>query len=108
MRRIPSLSLILLCLAMPAGAQQATDAVPPEMTTDLSADIADPALRASQEAKREGTSVFAANWMISAAHPEAVKAGAETIVAFDLRDGAENMRIKADDEARVAIEKILG
>ena len=39
---------------------------------------------------------------------KAVKAGAETIVAFDLRDGAENMRIKADDEARAAIEKILG
>ena len=39
---------------------------------------------------------------------KAVKAGAETIVAFDLRDGAENMRIKADDETRVAIEKILG
>lgn len=39
---------------------------------------------------------------------KAVKAGAETIVAFDLRDGAENMRIKADDQTRVAIEKILG
>jgi gamma-glutamyltranspeptidase/glutathione hydrolase len=97
MRRIPSLSLILLCLAMPAGAQQATDAVPPEMTTDLSADIADPALRASQEAKREGTSVFAANWMISAAHPEAVKAGADV-----LRDGGTAA------DAMVAAQAVLG
>ncbi len=39
---------------------------------------------------------------------KAVKAGAETIVAFDLRDGAQNVRIKADDQARDSIEKILG
>ena len=38
---------------------------------------------------------------------KAVKAGADKIVAFDLRDGVEHVRIKADDHARSAIEKLL-
>ncbi|MCA0903668.1 histidine--tRNA ligase [Qipengyuania aquimaris] len=38
---------------------------------------------------------------------KAVKAGADKIVAFDLRDGVEHVRIKADDGARGTIEKLL-
>ena len=38
---------------------------------------------------------------------KAVKAGADKIVAFDLRDGVEHVRIKADDDARGTIEKLL-
>ncbi|MBX7513741.1 histidine--tRNA ligase [Qipengyuania sp. GH38] len=38
---------------------------------------------------------------------KAVKAGADKIVAFDLRDGIEHVRIKADDDARGRIEKLL-
>jgi histidyl-tRNA synthetase len=38
---------------------------------------------------------------------KAVKAGAETIVAFDLRDGSEHVRIKADDSARTKLEGLL-
>jgi len=39
---------------------------------------------------------------------KAVKAGAEKIVAFDMRDGVEHVRIKADDSARQHIEDLLG
>ena len=38
---------------------------------------------------------------------KAVKAGAEKIVAFDLRDGVEHVRIKADEGAKGKIEKLL-
>ncbi len=38
---------------------------------------------------------------------KAVKAGADKIVAFDLRDGVEHVRIKADDHARGSLEKLL-
>ncbi|MGI3169145.1 gamma-glutamyltransferase [Pseudooceanicola sp. C21-150M6] len=89
---------LALCLtAAPLCAQQATDAVPPEMTTDLSAPIEDPALRASQEAKAEGLSVAATSWMISAAHPEAVRVGADV-----LRAGGTAA------DAMVAVQAVLG
>ena len=39
---------------------------------------------------------------------KAVKAGADAIVAFDMRDGAANRRIKADDAAMARIESLLG
>ena len=39
---------------------------------------------------------------------KAVKAGADKIVAFDMRDGKEHVRIKADDEATASLEKLLG
>lgn len=39
---------------------------------------------------------------------KAVKAGAEKIVAFDIRDGTEHVRIKADDRSRGSIEQLLG
>ncbi|QYJ07102.1 histidine--tRNA ligase [Qipengyuania flava] len=39
---------------------------------------------------------------------KAVKAGADAIVAFDVRDGAENRRIKAEDAERTRIEGLLG
>ena len=38
---------------------------------------------------------------------KAVKAGADKIVAFDLRDGVEHVRIKADEGAKGKIEKLL-
>ena len=39
---------------------------------------------------------------------KAVKAGAEAIVAFDLRDGAPARRIKADEAATARLEALLG
>ncbi|QPC98505.1 histidine--tRNA ligase [Qipengyuania soli] len=38
---------------------------------------------------------------------KAVKAGAEKIVAFAMRDGEEHVRIKADDEGRIRLEGLL-
>ncbi|MDG5748301.1 histidine--tRNA ligase [Qipengyuania sp. XHP0207] len=39
---------------------------------------------------------------------KAVKAGADKIVAFDMRDGTEHVRFKADDKATASLEKLLG
>ncbi len=39
---------------------------------------------------------------------KAVKAGADKIVAFDMRDGTEHVRMKADDEATASLEMLLG
>lgn len=39
---------------------------------------------------------------------KAVKAGAETIVALDMRDGAAHVRIKAEDSHRETLEGLLG
>ena len=39
---------------------------------------------------------------------KAVKAGADKIIAFDMRDGTEHVRIKADGEATASLEKLLG
>ncbi len=84
LRSLPSLLLSLTFTfagSLPGIAQQATDAIPPEMTTDLAAPIDDPALRAAQEAKRSGAPVRAEHWMIAAAHPMAVAAGADVLRA---------------------------
>lgn len=86
-----------LLLAGPATAQQAADAVPPELTTDLSAPVADPGLRASQLLKSVGRPAKAAHWMISAAHPMAVQAGADV-----LREGGTAA------DAMVAAQAMLG
>jgi len=89
--------LLTLGTALPATAQQATDAIPPEMTTDLSAPVSDPGLRAAQDAKQAGDPVVAQDWMISAAHPIAVKAGADV-----LRNGGTAA------DAMVAAQAMLG
>ncbi|MEX0342152.1 MAG: histidine--tRNA ligase [Erythrobacter sp.] len=39
---------------------------------------------------------------------KAVKAGADKIVAFDIRDGVEHVRIKADDKARETLGALVG
>ena len=39
---------------------------------------------------------------------KAVKAGADTLVAFDVRDGTEHVRIKASDDAKAQLENLLG
>ncbi|WP_136636673.1 gamma-glutamyltransferase [Pseudooceanicola onchidii] len=89
----------LLCgpLVAPLQAQQAADAIPPEMTTDLSAPVTDPGLRASQLLKSAGRPAKAGQWMISAAHPMAVQAGADV-----LREGGSAA------DAMVAAQAMLG
>lgn len=76
-----ALAVLALMLPLPATAQQATDTIAPELTTDLSAPATDPRLHDAQQAKRDGFPTVSENWMISAAHPLAVSAGADVLRA---------------------------
>ncbi|AHC99979.1 gamma-glutamyltransferase [Leisingera methylohalidivorans] len=91
--------LILACIvcAGSAAAQEAADAVAPEAATGgtfqaLSAEVA-----AALEAKSAGRPVEAENWMVAAANPHAVEAGAAV-----LRAGGTAA------DAMVAVQTVLG
>jgi gamma-glutamyltranspeptidase/glutathione hydrolase len=88
---------LALGLALPAQAQQATDAIQPEGATQ-SGDLASTeAGRAAFAAKQAGTPVTAQDWMVTAAHPLAVEAGAEI-----LRQGGSAA------DAMIAVQTVLG
>ncbi len=61
-------SAIVISISLPAYAQQAADAVAPEIAS-------------AYEAKSQGVTVTSKNWMISAANPLAVRAGAKILAA---------------------------
>ncbi|MBC9248213.1 gamma-glutamyltransferase [Paracoccus sp. 11-3] len=87
--------------AMPAAAQEAADAVAPEAATETSAqdafgDLTD-AARAALAAKAEGQPVEGQNWMVAAAHPLAVQAGARVLEAGG-----------SAADAMVAVQVVLG
>ncbi len=84
MLRIPTITGLTFVLALPLGAQEAADAVAPEAATSL-------------EAKAAGSPVRADNWMVAAANPLAVQAGARV-----LRDGGSAA------DAMVAVQAVLG
>ncbi|MEL6595142.1 MAG: gamma-glutamyltransferase [Pseudomonadota bacterium] len=84
MFRIPTITGLTFALALPLGAQEAADAVAPEAATSL-------------EAKAAGSPVRADNWMVAAANPLAVQAGARV-----LRDGGSAA------DAMVAVQAVLG
>ncbi len=83
----------------PAYAQeQASDAVAPEPATPVGASVAsDPQLAAALEAKAAGKPVKAKDWMVVAANPLAVRAGADV-----LADGGTAA------DAMVAVQAVLG
>ncbi|WP_099827207.1 gamma-glutamyltransferase [Oceaniglobus indicus] len=94
-------AVLLSATALPATAQQTTDAVDPEIavettTADAFATLSD-AARAAMDAKEAGTPVEAQNWMIAAANPHAVEAGAKV-----LRAGGSAA------DAMVAVQVMLG
>ncbi|WP_296639091.1 gamma-glutamyltransferase [Roseinatronobacter sp.] len=93
----PTLAAVLL--AAPAFAQQASDTVAPEIATDVAA--AFPGLseagRAALAAKSAGESVIAQDWMVAAAHPMAVQAGAKVLNAGGTAA-----------DAMVAVQAVLG
>ncbi|WP_299865655.1 gamma-glutamyltransferase [uncultured Roseobacter sp.] len=60
-------------------AQQAADAVQPEAATQGAFQAISPEVAAALEAKFAGTPVTAENWMVAAANPWAVKAGADVL-----------------------------
>lgn len=94
MRRLV-LSFALL-LAGAVHAQQATDAVVPEGAGAGRLEVP-PMLAAAQAAKAAGRPVAAASWMVSAAHPLAVEAGARVLA----KGGTAA-------DAMVAVQAVLG
>jgi gamma-glutamyltranspeptidase/glutathione hydrolase len=78
-------------------AQQATDSVLPEAATGTEVRATSPEVQAALDAKAAGVPVEAENWMIAAANPLAVEAGADV-----LRAGGSAA------DAMVAVQAVLG
>ena len=100
MLRRPFAILFLGLVSGAAFAQQAADAVEPETATKPAiAQTADmsPAIAAAQAAKSAGEPVEAKNWMVAAANPLAVEAGAQVL---------QNGGSAAD--AMIAVQAVLG
>ncbi len=70
-----------LVLATPLAAQEAADAVAPEAATIGAFAAISPAVADALAAKAAGTPVKAENWMVAAANPHAVQAGADVLRA---------------------------
>ena len=90
---------IMLALALPASAQEAADAVAPESASALPAafeGLSTDALSALGK-KAAGEPVEADNWMVAAANPLAVEAGAKV-----LRQGGSAA------DAMIAVQSVLG
>jgi len=96
---VRSFLAILALAAMPLAthAQEAADAVAPEAATETAAAGASPAVQAALDAKLAGKPVIAQDWMVSAANPLAVEAGARV-----LADGGSAA------DAMVAVQAVLG
>jgi len=96
MRVILSLTFAIALGGM-AAAQQAADAVDPEMAHSGGFEAISAEVAAALEAKAAGQPVAANNWMVAAANPHAVSAGAEV-----LRAGGTAA------DAMVAVQSVLG
>ncbi len=84
-------------VAGPGVAQQAADAVDPEAASNTAFEAISPEVANALAAKADGTPVEARNWMVAAANPHAVAAGAEV-----LRAGGTAA------DAMVAVQAVLG
>jgi gamma-glutamyltranspeptidase/glutathione hydrolase len=91
------LAPILVVLAGAATAQQTADSVQPETATFGVFDTTSPEIQAALDAKSAGRPVLADNWMIAAANPLAVSAGAKI-----LRAGGSAA------DAMIAVQSVLG
>ena len=80
-----------------ASAQQAADAIEPEAASVGAFRAMSPQVAAALQAKVSGTPVVSQNWMVAAANPHAVQAGAEVLA---------NGGTAAD--ALVAVQVMLG
>ncbi|EEB83888.1 gamma-glutamyltransferase [Roseobacter sp. GAI101] len=76
-----TLAALALCLASGALAQQAADSVAPEAAGNGAFGAMSPDVTAAFAAKDAGKPVVADNWMVAAANPHAVKAGADVLAA---------------------------
>ncbi|MEM9638680.1 MAG: gamma-glutamyltransferase, partial [Pseudomonadota bacterium] len=70
---------LAIVAATATQAQQAADAVQPEAATQGAFQAISPDVAAALDAKFAGTPVTAENWMVAAANPWAVKAGADVL-----------------------------
>ena len=95
--RVFSISLMLSALPVAAFAQQAADGVAPEAATMGGAVASTPAAMAAIEAKEAGQPVAANTWMVAAANPLAVEAGARVLEAGG-----------SAADAMVAVQAVLG
>ncbi len=99
MFRVISMAIMAAGFSHPSLAQQTSDLVVPEPETDVAVDFPglSDAATSALVAKQSGQSVEAERWMISAAHPLAVEAGARV-----LREGGTAA------DALVATQAVLG
>ncbi len=98
LRRFFTPCLFSVCLLSPAIAQQAADAVAPEEATAQAGFVnLSEAAQAALDAKTAGVPVSAEDWMVAAANPLAVEAGAAV-----LADGGTAA------DAMVAVQAVLG
>lgn len=91
------ITIPLVLVAGPLAAQQAADAITTEGTSSGEIAGLSEAARAAMEAKQAGQPVEAQDWMVAAANPLAVEAGAEV-----LRAGGSAA------DAMVAVQTVLG
>jgi len=81
MRRFVLAIATSLALSAPLAAQQSADAVAPETATKGVFTTVSPAVSEALAAKQAGRPVTAEHWMIAAANPHAVEAGAAILAA---------------------------
>ncbi|MEP3443135.1 MAG: gamma-glutamyltransferase [Sulfitobacter sp.] len=79
MRAVLTGFLLVTCGA--AAAQQAADAVAPEAASTGVFEVLSPEVSVAMAAKDAGTAVESQNWMVAAANPHAVQAGADVLAA---------------------------
>jgi gamma-glutamyltranspeptidase/glutathione hydrolase len=96
MKRFLSAVSVTCLIASAAGAQEAADGVAPEEGSALAMTVPQ-SLQEALAAKTQGAPTEANDWMVAAAHPLAVEAGAEV-----LRDGGTAA------DAMVAVQAVLG
>lgn len=97
MRLLASTTALLLTLSLPAFAQQAADSVSPEAGSQSMMTMLSQAAQDAMESRDAGRPVAADNWMVAAANPLAVEAGADV-----LRAGGTAA------DAMVAVQSVLG